>query len=165
MVRNAIRAAVLALALIGAPAAADYAAGQRAWDAGAFAEALSAWRAAAEAGDSRSMLALGRRHAQGLGTVQDYVEAHKWLNLAASRGEAAAAAERDALAAKMTPQQVAAAQERAAAWRPAAGGVRRGGPGRRGAVPRLRRMPGAGGGARGLVRDGFSGVGGGTMEH
>ena len=119
MVRNAIRAAVLALAFIGAPAAADYAAGQRAWDAGAFAEALSAWRAAAEAGDSRSMLALGRRHAQGLGAVQDYVEAHKWLNLAASRGEAAAAAERDALAAKMTPQQVAAAQERAAAWRPA----------------------------------------------
>ena len=118
MVRNAIRAAVLALAFIGAPAAADYAAGQRAWDAGAFDEALSAWRGAADAGDPRSMLALGRRHAQGIGAVQDYVEAHKWLNIAASLGEAAAAAERDGLAAKMTPQQVAAAQERAAAWRP-----------------------------------------------
>ena len=125
MIRNAIRAAVLALALIGAPAAADYEAGQRAWDAGAFAEALSAWQAAAEAGDSRSMLALGRRHAQGLGAVQDYVEAHKWLNLAASLGEAAAAVERDALAAKMTPQQVAAAQARAAAWQPGEAAARR----------------------------------------
>ena len=63
------------------------------------------------------MLALGRLYVQGLGVIQDYVEAHKWLNLAASRGEVAALTERDALAAKMTPQQIAAAQERAAAWR------------------------------------------------
>ena len=64
------------------------------------------------------MLALGRLYVQGLGVLQDYVEAHKWLNLAASRGEVAALHERDALAAKMTPQQIAAAQERAASWRP-----------------------------------------------
>ena len=36
------------------------------------------------------MLVLGRLHLQGLGVIQDFVEAHKWLNLAASRGEAAA---------------------------------------------------------------------------
>ena len=118
MVRNAIRAAALALALIGAPAAADYEAGQRAWDAGRIAEALSGWRAAAEAGDRRSMLALGRRYAQGLGILQDLVKAHKWLNFAASLGAAAAVAERDALAAIMTPQEVVAAREQAAAWRP-----------------------------------------------
>jgi len=52
--------------------------------------------------------------------LQDYVEAHKWLNLAASRGEAAAQAERDALAEKMTPPQVAEAQALARAWRPSA---------------------------------------------
>ena len=122
MIRNAIRTTILAVALIGAPAAvADNAAGQQAWDAGRSAEALSEWRAAADAGDRRAMLALGRRYAQGLGVVQDYVETHKWLNLAASRGEAAAVEERDALAARMTPQQVTTAQERAAAWRP--GGV------------------------------------------
>ncbi len=117
MVRNAIRAAVLALALIGAPAAADYEVGQRAWDAGRIDEALSGWRAAAEAGDRRSMLALGRRYAQGLGILQDPVEAHKWLNLAASLGAAAAVAERDALAAIMTPQEVVAARAQAAALR------------------------------------------------
>ena len=121
MIRNAIRTTMLAVVLIGAPAAvADYAAGQQAWDAGRPAEALSEWRSAADAGDRRAMLALGRRYAQGLGVVQDYVEAHKWLNLAASLGEAAAVEERDALAARMTPQQVATAQERAAAWRPGA---------------------------------------------
>ena len=76
------------------------------------------WQAAADAGDRRAMLALGRLHAQGLGVIQDYVEAHKWLNLAASRGEAEALKERDVLAAQMTPAQIATAQERAAAWRP-----------------------------------------------
>ena len=121
MIRNAIRTKILAVALIGAPAAlTDDAAGQQAWDAGRPAEALSEWRAAANAGDRRAMLALGRRYAQGLGVVQDYEEAHKWLDLAASLGEAAAVEERDALAARMTPQQVATAQERAAAWRPGA---------------------------------------------
>ena len=49
--------------------------------------------------------------------VQDYVQAHVWLNLAASRGEAAALGEREAVAAKMTREQIATAQERAAAWR------------------------------------------------
>ena len=117
-----IAVAVVILAFVAAqPARADFDSGQRAWDAGNVAEALTQWRTAADAGDSRAMLALGRLHLQGLGVIQDYVEAHKWLNLAASRGEAAALAERDALAAKMTPAQIAKAQERAAAWRPGAG--------------------------------------------
>ena len=113
------RTAALVLALLAPlPAGADFEAGQRAWDAGSVDEALSQWRSAADEGDRRAMLALGRLHLEGLGVLQDYVEAHKWLNLAASRGEAAALGERDALAAKMTPAQIATAQERAAAWRP-----------------------------------------------
>ena len=119
MVGSAVRVAVLALALFGALAArADFEAGQRAWDAGRPDEALAQWQAAAGGGDRRAMLALGRLHLQGLGVLQDYVEAHKWLNLAASRGEAAAVAERDALAEKMTPVQVAEAHALARAWRP-----------------------------------------------
>ena len=114
-VSGAVFAAMLACA---APALADYEAGQRAWDAGDAATALAEWRAAATAEDRRAMLALGRLYLQGVGALQDYVEAHTWFNLAASRGSMEAAAERDALAAKMTPAQVAAAQARAAAWRP-----------------------------------------------
>ena len=118
MARSVIRTALLLAALLAVQSAgADFEAGQRAWDAGRPDEALTQWRAGAAAGGRRSMLALGRLYVQGLGVIQDYVEAHKWLNLAASRGEVAALTERDALAAKMTPQQIAAAQERAAAWR------------------------------------------------
>ena len=123
MRRTRVATAVLALAVtlaVALPATADFEAGQQAWDAGRPDEALTQWRSAANDGDRRAMLALGRLYVQGLGVLQDYVEAHKWLNLAASRGEAAALEERDALAAKMTPAQMAAAQERAAAWRPGA---------------------------------------------
>ena len=56
------------------------------------------------------MVALGQRYLQGLGVLQDYVDAHMWFNLAASRGEAAAVSERDAVAAKMTPAQIESAQ-------------------------------------------------------
>ena len=122
MVASAVRTAVLALALFGALAArADFEAGQRAWDAGRPDEALTEWQVAAGRGDRRAMLALGRLYLRGLGVLQDYVEAHKWLNLAASRGEAAAVDERDALAERMTPAQVAEAQALAQAWRPGEG--------------------------------------------
>ena len=122
--RAALGMAALTLALAAAPLAmADYEAGQRAWEAGRVDEALPQWRAAADAGDGRAMLALGRLYVQGLGVLQDYVEAHKWLNLAASRGEAAALGERDAVTAKMTPAQIAEAQEQAGAWRPGRGRV------------------------------------------
>ena len=104
MPRRLVPVALLALALAHPPAAlAEYDAGQQAWDAGRPAEALENWQKAASAGDDRAMLGLGRLHQQGLGVLQDYVEAHKWFNLAASRGNAAAAGERDALAERMTP--------------------------------------------------------------
>ena len=123
MFQRAARAVVLALAVLCAlPAGADYAAGQEAWDAGRPDDALAQWRVAADAGDRRAMLALGRLYAQGLGAPQDYVEAHKWLNLAAARGAAEAVSERDALAAKMTPAQVESAQALARSWQPGGGG-------------------------------------------
>ena len=109
---------VLVVVVLPWPVWADYEAGQRAWKAGRHGEALTEWQAAAAAGDRRAMLTLGRVFAKGLGTPQNYVEAHKWFNLAASRGEAAALEERDAVAARMTPQQVAEAQTRAQAWQP-----------------------------------------------
>ena len=121
MIRAAVWMAWVALALVAVQAVrADYEAGRQAWEAGQFDEALDQWRASAESGDRRAMLALGRLHVQGLGVLQDYVQAHVWFNLAASRDEAAALDEREAVAAKMTPEQVARAQKLAAAWRPGA---------------------------------------------
>jgi len=100
------------------PAYADYEAGKQALAAGQPDKAAAEWRGAAAKGDRRAMLGLGRLHVQGVGVVQDYVAAHMWFNLSASKGEAAAVKERDAVAAKMTPGQVAEAQKRAAAWPP-----------------------------------------------
>ena len=121
MVRNASLWAFFAtvLALVSAqPAFADYRAGRTAWDAGRHVEAVKEWRAAADRSDARAMLALGRAFAKGVGVPQDFVEAHKWLNLAAGRGSAAAVGERDALAGEMTAEERAEARKLARAWRP-----------------------------------------------
>ena len=121
MVRNTSRwvflAAALALLCVQA-ARADHEAGQTAWDAGRHVEAVKEWRAAADRGDAPAMLALGRALVKGIGIPQDFVEAHKWLNLAAARGNAGAATERDALSAEMTVQERAEARKLARDWRP-----------------------------------------------
>ena len=121
---TATLAAVLALALVSTQSAlADFERGQRAWDAGRTDEALTQWRTAATVGDRRAMLALGRLYVQGFRVLQDYVEAYKWFILAASRGEAAALQERDALSARTTPEERAEAHRLARAWRPVATGI------------------------------------------
>ena len=118
--RRGLLVVVLFVAALGwvVMAQADYKDGQRAWDAGRHSEALREWQAAANAGDAKAMLALGRLYVQGLGVPQNYVQAHMWFSLAASRFEAEAVKERDALAEKMSPEQVAEAQKLAAAWQP-----------------------------------------------
>ena len=114
-----IIAGVAMTVLYATGADADYEAGQTAWDAGRHVEAVAAWQGAAQADDARAMLALGRAFVAGVGVPQDYVEAHKWLNLAAGLGEVDAAAERDALAAEMTAEERAEARRLARAWRTA----------------------------------------------
>ena len=94
VVRAAAVCSVLLL-WVSVPALADFEAGQRAWDAGDPVEALAQWSIGAEEGDPRAMLALGRLYREGLGVLQDFVEAYKWFNLAASRGNAEAASERN----------------------------------------------------------------------
>lgn len=112
-----ILAMVLTLTAV-QPAMADYEAGQKAWVIGQRDVALASWQDAAAQGDRRAMLALGRLYFQGLGVLQDFIEAHKWFNLAASRGDGEAAQERETLAQKMTIEQVAEAQARASNWQP-----------------------------------------------
>lgn len=119
MARKGIWLIVLVLVLAGTTSTdADYEAGSRAWRSGQPTEALKQWQEAARSGDSRAMLALGRLYVKGLGSPQDYVRAHMWFNLAASRGESRAIRERDALARKMTAAERAEAQKLARTWRP-----------------------------------------------
>jgi TPR repeat protein len=52
-------------------------------------------------------------YARGQGVLQDSVKAHMWFNLAAAKGDADGAHNRDSLAKRMTPQQIAEAQKMA----------------------------------------------------
>jgi uncharacterized protein len=89
---------------------------------GDLGEALIWYRRAADQGDIDSQLVLGLAYSDGLGLPQDFVEAHKWYNLAASRvGYADMRADfmkrRDELAARMTASQIAEARKLARDWR------------------------------------------------
>jgi uncharacterized protein len=88
------------------------------------AEAAGWCRRAAYQGDSEAQYMLGLLYNKGHGVPEDFVEAYKWLDLAAARASGPkrdfSYRIRDAVAAKMSPDQVAAAQALAIAWRPRA---------------------------------------------
>jgi uncharacterized protein len=83
-----------------------------------FKGAVKWFRKAAEQGDAKGQLSLGIMYGDGTGVPQDYVEAHKWYNLAAVEGTENASKFRDIIAKKMTPEQIAEAQKLAREWRP-----------------------------------------------
>ena len=78
-----------------------------------YKEAVKWFRKAAEQGFAKAQYNLGATYANGLGVAQDYVSAHMWLNLARAAGDATAVKYRDIVAMKMTPAQIAQAQEMA----------------------------------------------------
>jgi len=88
-------------------------------------EAARWYRKAADQGDPAAQLNLGTLYYHGRGVLQDYVESHKWLNLASARflpgdsdKRARALKNRDLVARKMTPSQIADAQLLARDWKP-----------------------------------------------
>jgi len=87
-----------------------------------YAASASWYRKAADRGNVIAQFNLGSLYERGLGVPQNYVQAHKWYNLAAA-GTAdigyrqLTVTNRDDLAAKMTPAQIAEAQRLASEWR------------------------------------------------
>ena len=76
-------------------------------------------RLAAEQGVASAQGNLGVMYDNGEGVPQDYVQAHKWINLAAASRTTKAGdyrLARDAVAEKMTASQVAEAQRLAREW-------------------------------------------------
>lgn len=63
-----------------------------------------------------SLFDLGLSYATGVGAEIDYVEAHKWFNIAALRGDCEAKLRRQELTEMMTQSQVFAAQRAAREW-------------------------------------------------
>ncbi len=83
-----------------------------------YAEAMELFRHPAEKGYPGAEYGLGVGYENGQGVLQDYVLAHMWLNLAAAQGDDDAKKARDLLASKMTPEQIAEAQQLAREWKP-----------------------------------------------
>lgn len=66
--------------------------------------------------DAQAFFELGCMYASGRSVEPNLITAHKWFNVAASRGYAPAAARRSELAAEMTTADVSAAQREARLW-------------------------------------------------
>ena len=86
------------------------------------AESVRWLRLAADQGDADAQYGLGKRYERGLGVPQNIVESHMWFTLAAARSSDGNrdtyVKARDAVAERMTAEQVAEAQRRAREWTP-----------------------------------------------
>ena len=82
-----------------------------------FQEAVKWYRLAAAHGNEFAQVNLGVMYTNGRGVRQDFVRAYMWFNLAAAAlsgdSEDTATKKRDRIAAKMTAEQIATAQEMA----------------------------------------------------
>ena len=125
--RNALMAGLVVLVLsvgFAAPAAAGpFEKAEEAYNRGDYAAVFQLMRPLAEQGHAEAQLSLGFAYATGQGASQDYVQAHKWFALAASRSSASgkvlrdlAVEHRDRADAMMTPDQIAEAQKLAREW-------------------------------------------------
>ncbi len=81
-------------------------------------QAVKWYRLAADQGYAEAQSKLGLMYQRGQGVPQDYVQAHMWFNLASAQGSKSGKSNRDLVAGKMSPQQIAQAQELARNWKP-----------------------------------------------
>lgn len=81
-------------------------------------EAVKWYRKAADQGYADAQSDLGVMYANGQGIPQNDAEAYFWLVLASVDGGEDSVKARDEVAQRLTPEQRAAVQNRAAAWRP-----------------------------------------------
>ncbi len=71
---------------------------------------------AAQGGAADALFQLGLAYCSGRDGEVDLIEAHKWFNLAALRGNAEAKAYRSELAGEMSKADIGVAQRRAREW-------------------------------------------------
>ena len=75
-----------------------------------YAEAVKWYKLAAVQGNAIAQSNLGVMYERGQGVIQDYIAAHMWYNLAAAKQGHVAEDNRDAIAKKMSADQVLQAQ-------------------------------------------------------
>jgi TPR repeat protein len=79
-------------------------------------DSLAQFEQDAMTGRADALYNLGLAYSTGQGVTPDLVAAHKWFNLAASRGVEEAKRWRNSIAAEMNPGQIAQAQKLAREW-------------------------------------------------
>ncbi len=79
-------------------------------------EAVALWQKSADQGHAAAQYSLGVMYVEGKGVIQDYLLSHMYSNLAASQGRENADHNRDAVALRMTSEQIAKAQQMAREW-------------------------------------------------
>lgn len=79
-------------------------------------DSLAQYEQDAKAGRADALYNLGLAYSTGQGVGTDFVVAHKWFNLAASRGVEEAKRWRNTIAEEMNPGQIAQAQKLAREW-------------------------------------------------
>jgi TPR repeat protein len=84
-----------------------------------LAEAVNWFRRAAEQDYAPAQHNLGAMYGSGQGVKRDYIQAYKWLNLCAAKGIAGCVTQRDLIAKKLKPGQIAEAQRLATQFQPA----------------------------------------------
>ena len=81
-------------------------------------ELVAYYRLGAERGEAQAQYSLGNMYLLGKGVSQDNVQAYKWFNLAAARGDKKASELRDMVIERMPPAQLAEGKRLAREWRP-----------------------------------------------
>jgi uncharacterized protein len=82
------------------------------------AEAANWFRRAAEQDYVPAQHNLGAMYGKGAGVKRDYVQAYKWLNICAAKGNTGCVTQRDLIAKKLKPGQIAEAQRLATEFQP-----------------------------------------------
>ena len=116
---------ILALMLTGGAIAGPIEDAWTAYKGGDFATALQIWRPRATQGVAFAQVNVGIMYYSGQGVPQNYVQAHMWVDLAASRFPPSAredrdeaASNRDVVASKMMREQLAEAKKLLREWKP-----------------------------------------------
>jgi TPR repeat protein len=83
-----------------------------------FGQAVNWFERSAKQDYAKAQLNLGAMYGGGKGVKRDYVQAYKWLNVCAAKGDQKCIAQRDLVAGKLKPKQLAAAQRLASEFTP-----------------------------------------------
>jgi hypothetical protein len=83
-----------------------------------YVEAAKWYRLAADQGLAVAQYTVGLMYSNGQGLPRDYVRAHMWLNLSAKKETENAERNRDLVAQRMSPEQIAEAEKLAREWKP-----------------------------------------------